>query len=1022
MIKLVNLPSFDVALKYATDFCRDKLTTNATIIVPDKLSLFMEKHLFESLNLQASFCIKVSTLDRFVKKDVDLDKSKTLSKLGCVVLVHKILTENFDKLQLLRNKAYSFSYAEEIFNTIAQLKASKIGYEEMCKFASNNAQLQAKIQDLALIYQQYEEQKAGLLDITDQFLLSCMGLKDKYNNQNLLFVGFDDFTAVEYTAIECLAYTNNVTVVNYFAKSNNQHIYNDEVASQLKNIAYTCTLPFETLNNAIANDNQYKTTNSTVKTETNKQTQQVQQIDVLKQYLQANIFGVRTSSFVDEQSAVKIKACRDVADELEQIARDIRLKVLNGAKYSQFGVAVFGLDAYTEQAKQIFDKYDINFYLDSPLKLNQSVLFKFVCDIFRREAENYELSHLIDIINSPFFVLDAQTKQQLILKLISIDFKGELNTKFDFSELNPARDALIDFLRAFTFENQTIGQIKQTFALGFEKFKFAEILQDISSQTLLFNKQILLNKSVETVMNLFEEIEKFYPTLSANQLADMFARLGEITEISNLPQTLDAVKIVDANNFCEEFDHLYIANCTADNAPAFKNDCGIIVDAEIEELNFAHKLAPTIGHINKLARLRVFNACLLFNKTLTISYSHTQSELIKEFCSRLQNTQGGAVFNLHPEYAFGGQYVALSKQDYVEKNLIFNTNLSSQYVQQKSIINLNKTNAEQIKIETISASRLEDYFKCPFHHFLNYTIKVQQRPKNEILPFDTGIILHKLLFNYYKANKKVGDLYEFAKQQIFSEVDANDRLKINAKSPVLVNLIDEAVRVLNGVNYIDQNSNFVPQKFEFSFKNNTALNLGNAYLTGQIDRVDSDGNNLRIVDYKTGKAEANLKELYYGNKLQLFLYALAMESASKQRVVGSFYLPLHNSYTAEENNYSLKGFFENTEQNVLNMDKRLTPGGKSDIVNISMTNDSLARKSDKALETDKLDMLKEYSKIVSATAIEEIKSGYINPTPTGVNPLCENCPYSQICLKNCRNIAERKPKQVTTKSFEGGEQ
>lgn len=1016
MIKLVNLPSFDAALNYAVDFCRDKLTTNATIIVPDKLSLFMEKHLFESLNLQASFCIKVSTLDRFVKKDVDLDKTKTLSKLGCVVLVHKILTENYDKLQLLKNKAYSFSYAEEIFNTIAQLKASKIGYEEMCKFASTNAQLQAKIQDLALIYQQYEEQKAGLVDITDQFLLSCLGLKNKYNNQNLLFVGFDDFTAVEYTAIECLAHNNNVSVVNYFAKSNNQHIYNDEVASQLKNIAYICTLPFE-VENPLQNGVQANNAINIKGSAQTQQTAQTKQIDALKQYLQANIFGVKTNHFVDVQSVVKIKARRDVVDELEQIARDIRLKVLDGAKYSQFGVAVFGLDAYTEQAKQIFGKYDINFYLDSPLKLNQSVLFKFVCDIFRYQFENYELSHIIDIINSPFFSLDATTKQQLILKLICLDFKGELTTKYDFGDLNPARDALIEFLHAFNFENQAIGQIRQIIMLGFEKFNFASVLQDLANKTLLFNQQILLNKSLEIVLNMLDEIEKFYPTLTVNQLADMFSRLGEITEISNLPQTLDAVKIVDANNFCERFDHLFIANCTVENAPAFKHDCGIIVDAEIAELNFAHKLAPTIGHINKLARLRVFNACLLFEKTLTISYSHTQSELIKELCFRLQNTKDGVVFDLHPDYMQTGQFDALSKQDFVEKNLIYNTELSNRYVQPKNIKNLSDLNAKQIKIETISASRLEDYFKCPMHHFLNYTIKVQQRPKNEILPFDTGIILHNLLLNFYKANKNVGDLYEFAKQQIFSEVDANDRLKINAKSPVLVNLIDEAVRVLNGVNNIDQNSNFVPQKFEFSFKNNTALNLGNAYLTGQIDRVDSDGENLRIVDYKTGKADAGLKELYYGNKLQLFLYALAMENTSKQRVVGSFYLPLHNNYTDEENKYALNGFFENTTQNVINMDKSLTPGGSSNIVNIRMTKDGLAYKTNKALDFDKFDKLKKYSKTVSAAAIEEIKLGYIKPSPNDASAVCDYCPYTQICLKNCRAIEERMTKNVTLDSF-----
>ena len=76
MIKIVNLPSFDASLDKVTDFCRQNMDSGLTIVVPDKLSLFMEKHLFESLEIRASFNLKVSTLDRLVKKDFAIDKSQ----------------------------------------------------------------------------------------------------------------------------------------------------------------------------------------------------------------------------------------------------------------------------------------------------------------------------------------------------------------------------------------------------------------------------------------------------------------------------------------------------------------------------------------------------------------------------------------------------------------------------------------------------------------------------------------------------------------------------------------------------------------------------------------------------------------------------------------------------------------------------------------------------------------------------------------------------------------------------------
>ncbi len=992
MIKLVNLVSFDQALEFVPSFCSDKLMQDINIIVPDKLSLFMEKHLFESLNISASFNLRVVTLDRLVKKNMDLPKTKQISKLGSIVLVHKILMDNSQNLSVLKNRAYSFGYAEEILNTIGQLKASKILVEEMLKFTHSNTQLQNKIHDLAIVFEQYETLKAGLLDATDQFLMCCLNLNKIHTNQNFLFVGFDDFTAVEYTAIEQLATSNEVIVLNYSCKSNNQHLYNDEIASQLKQIAYINQLPIEF---------------STFE----------QVTDTLKSYISKNIFGIKPSTFCDEQERVKIFACKDSYEEIDQVARDIRMKVLDGAKFSQFGVAVFNKDNLNEQLNEIFTKYELNFYLDGEMEINQSTLYKFVCDVLRLNLESYEVVHYIDIINSPFFVLDEQTKQALILKLLQINFKGNLTTKLDLGELSAAKEKLIEFLNYFDFKEKTIENVNQQLKYAFKTLEFEAILQNLCEKTEIFSKQILLSKSIETIENVFDEIEKFYSGACLDVVADVFFHVGEVCKISNLPLTLDAIKIVDANNFCERFNNLYVLGCSADNAPSFKADCGIIVDDEIAELNFKHKLSPTIAHINKLARLRLLNSCLNFRQTLTLAYSRTQSELVKEFCARLTNKNAQ---KLQPSLNLLGQYVAISKQDFIEKNLIYSTNSAKKFVASKNLSHVSK--CDGLKIDTISASRLEDYFKCPFHHFLNYTLKVRERLKTDIMPLDTGNILHEILFEYYSKNKQVGEKYEFAKSQIFKIVEADERLKVNINSPVLVNLIDETLRVLNGVDYIDANSNFKPEKFEYAFNGSSSLNLGSAKLVGKVDRIDSDGTNLRIIDYKTGRAEASLKELYYGNKLQLFLYACAMEKNFRRKVVGEFYLPLHNNYTTEKNNYSLKGFFENTEDNVKNLDNRLTAGDKSDIVNITLSKENLARKySDKELTTSQMELLKNYAQTVSKQAIHEIESGYILPTPTGVNSPCESCPYNQICLKDSNAVVQRKPKQVDIASF-GGEQ
>ena len=244
--------------------------------------------------------------------------------------------------------------------------------------------------------------------------------------------------------------------------------------------------------------------------------------------------------------------------------------------------------------------------------------------------------------------------------------------------------------------------------------------------------------------------------------------------------------------------------------------------------------------------------------------------------------------------------------------------------------------------------------------------------------------------------------------------------KLNADSPILTNLIDEAVRVVNALNYIDENSNFVPMFFEQEFKGDNLLKLKNISITGKVDRIDVFNDMFRIVDYKSGKADASLKELYYGNKLQLFLYSCAMENVLKKRAVGAFYLPLHNAYTKElTNTYSLKGFYLAEDFVVKAFDKRLAAGVKSDIVNVTMTKNDSVRKSGgyKELELPDLEKLKTYAKTVSEIAVEEIKLGYIASSPSEVSKPCEYCPYVHVCLKECNNITYRKTNKINLESF-----
>ncbi len=1009
MINVVNVPSTKSALKYVVDFCKGRLDEDIQIIVPDKLSLFMERYLFDSLDISSSFNLKVSTLNRFVKRKNPLPPEMQISKTGSVILIHKILNELGNTLKVMQNKAYSFTYAENIYNTIAQLKSSKITSDEMLSFVSDNVALMDKIHDLGIIFERYERDKAGLLDLSDSFLSSAMFIGDELTSSTIIVVGFEDFTAIEYTLLERIANNaQDLYVMNLASKSTNKYIYNHEVLSQLKSIAYINELGYEVIDEIKADDD-------------------------ITSYLEQNLFGLTPSKFLLTKNSVKVFTGNSIEDELEFVARDIREKILSGYKGGECGVAIFNLDNTYKFAEEIFAKYDINYYIDSQFTINNSIYFKFIGSLLKYLLEGYEHTHLIDIINSPFIKIDIKDKQTIIEKLLVYKYRGRLDKLDVGEESSPIKSLLIQMLNVFDIhkDSKLDEFIEKLKALNIH-LDMSATLHYLSENLVDVREKVLLSKSIENVFKILDEIKRFYPNAEMGEVYDIIFKVARTMKINNLPLTVNAVKIIDAENVLEIFDCLYIVNANSDNAPSMKYDCGIILDSEIEVLNFKHKLSPTIAFINRLSKLRLFNSALMFGKHLTLTYSKRPSILIQDVLGRFDTKIGDRLIDIEPINKYVLDNRPLSQWDYIEKkckNKMFSSknckkiaknskNLANLIKNTEKITSLNNDNLKLYDdICTISASTLENYFKCPFYAFINNTLKIKPRLDGEIQSLDVGNILHELIYKYYISNKEVGDVREFCVREIHSYIEHNERLRLNKSSPIITNLIDESVRVIAGLNYIDENTDFVPTHFEYSFKDKSFDNK--VSLVGKVDRIDVSSTGIRVVDYKSGRAEASLKELYYGNKLQLFMYSKAVERVLNQLSVGNFYLPLHNKYdiSEEDNPYMLKGFFVNDEKVVHALDTRLSPGEKSDIVNLKMNNSGLAYRYGKAIEEQEYHALKNYSYEVSKIALREMMSGYISPSPSDVSKPCNYCPYKHICMKNSNGIVERSVKKVNLDSF-----
>ena len=990
------------------------------ILVPDKLSVTMEKELFSYLNIESSFNIEISTITRFSQKILTEQNIRytPMTKIGSAILVKKILTQERDNLKLFNTPSFSYNYSDTIFKTLTQFKSSQITSNDMYLTDNLPSQLSDKIHDLRILSERYEETKAGLVDSTDRLNLLAVNIKNSeiVKNTAYYFVGFDDFTAQGYSIIEQLVrFSKSVNVFAYNKMSKNSYIYLDELEQKLKNIAYAQSFPLE-----------------------------IQQIhygdSILHKFLVENIYSARQNTFEIKDAEISLHNAKNFNEEIEFVARSIRERVLNGAKFNEFGIACFDIESHKNAIKEVMNKYEINYYIDSSTSVNDTIYFKFFINYLKLFAQNFQTENLMQFINSPFLDINQINRIKLVRIIKKLNISNNIfSLKLDGS----LSDDLTYILNIFNkFSLRKVKNIEDLInnLKGLEDFLDIRNKVDnlIAKMDDLYAKKILM-QAPDAFDNLLGEVAKFYNELDLDELVDILKSAGKELKIMPIPQSLDCVQILDAKEIFTSFDNLYVLNTTSKTAPQITQDIGIILDKDIEQLEFKNKLAPTIAHLNKMAKFKLFNSVQMFNKKLVMTMSINNiaelSEIVKEFQKIIR--VNGEIIKVN-EIKNSIAYKPLSKGDLIEflsdsknnnKEEIMDFYGIKRYEIQKRLSDKAIMN---LHFKEISCSALENYFLCPFAYFLNYTLRLKEEEKSGIAKVDIGNIVHNLAENYYKMKSKHAnvEIQSFVRNNIDDFMLKDNRLSQFINSSIYFNLVKEATRFVEHLKYLDDNCLFEPSyhEYDFGLSNNRTIPLTNeVFLRGKIDRVDFWKNYVRIIDYKTGNVEASFEDLYYGKKLQLFLYAKFARNYFSKTLAGSFYLPVKNTINNMEGvkPYRLTGFILKDENLIPAWDKNLKIGQKSDLLSVAISpkgnfkNDGSATK---IVSDSEFENMINYSADVAKLAIEEITSGNITPAPIEINSRqtsCSFCPYIAICRKNSMQIGVRSKKAVDIDSFGG---
>ena len=355
-----------------------------------------------------------------------------------------------------------------------------------------------------------------------------------------------------------------------------------------------------------------------------------------------------------------------------------------------------------------------------------------------------------------------------------------------------------------------------------------------------------------------------------------------------------------------------------------------------------------------------------------------------------------------------------------------------------------------------SISKLEQYKSCPFSYYLKYglqlseknELKIEAVPQEElkVQSFDTGTFMHDVIDEFFDIIEQKGiNVKQITDEEIKQIVDEIVEQKLQLKQNYIFTSIPKyrvlAVRlkkvILKSMRYIVDSlkySKFEVLAHELEFKNGKEYepivfeldNNKKIEITGKIDRIDiaktSDGNYIRIIDYKSSIKDINLNEVVAGLQLQLLTYLDAVCDINDFLPAGVLYFNLidqsvkANSRISDEQieaeikkQFKMKGLILADVEVAKMMDTNLESGSSNIIPAYVDKEGNLSSKSN-AVTRKQFESLQKYTKKIIKQISREILSGNIDIKPyykvKGGKTPCDYCSYKTICNFNsgiCKN-------------------
>jgi hypothetical protein len=193
----------------------------------------------------------------------------------------------------------------------------------------------------------------------------------------------------------------------------------------------------------------------------------------------------------------------------------------------------------------------------------------------------------------------------------------------------------------------------------------------------------------------------------------------------------------------------------------------------------------------------------------------------------------------------------------------------------------------------VSASRLETLGTCPLKYFYSYVLSVappedpELEPGAWLDPRTRGVLFHRVFERAFRMARLRGLAHasDDFEQLVYDVLDAEAQLMLEEVPAPSEGVYRRELREMRGdawafVDMARTTGDWLELELDFGRSNRVELDVpnGTILLTGRIDRVDAAGDELLVIDYKTGSTYGHDRRIYNGGRrIQHVLYTHAVQ-------------------------------------------------------------------------------------------------------------------------------------------------